>query len=68
MDNDIDEKIHAFAKSKRIKPEDFKTFRDNILNGLRSLRLRTDRIELDKFKEIAKKQGVDIDGTGKETL
>jgi hypothetical protein len=60
--DDIEQKIHAFAKQQRIHPSKFKAFRDSILNGLRSMRLRTDRIELDKFKAIAKKQGVDIDG------
>lgn len=54
--SDIDDKIAAFAKQRRIRPEDFKAFRDSILNGLRSMRLRTDRIEMDKFKEIAKRK------------
>lgn len=56
--SDIDDKIAAFAKQRRIRPEDFKAFRDSILNGLRKMGLRTDVIELDKFKEIAKKNEV----------
>jgi hypothetical protein len=72
---DINEQIQAFAKSKRIKPEDFPAFRDKILNGLRTLKLRTDTIELEKYKAIAnrkdaqllaKQQGVDTNGTGKD--
>jgi predicted transcriptional regulator len=52
---DIDEKIIAFAKQRRIKPEKFKEFRDSILNGLKSMGLRTDKIDLEKFKAIAKR-------------
>ena len=54
--SDIDDKIAEFAKHKRIHPTAFKEFRDNILNGLRKMGLRTDTIELDKFKEIAKRK------------
>lgn len=50
---DIDQQIQAFAKQRRIRPEDFQAFRDSILNGLRMMKLRTDTIELEKFKKIA---------------
>lgn len=49
---DIDQQIAAFARQRRIKPEDFQAFRDNILNGLRMMKLRTDTIEIEKFKKI----------------
>lgn len=59
---DIDDKISEFAKKRKIKPEEFQQFRDSILNGMRTLGLRTDTIELDKFKEIAKKKGGNVGG------
>ena len=62
---DINDQIKAFAKSKRIKPEDFPAFRDKILNGLRVLKLSTTEINVEKYKEIAKKYGGEIDGTKK---
>ena len=66
----IDEQIYAFAKSKRIKPEDFPAFRDNILNQLRKnkgvvylgVRLKVIKIERKEFEEIISE--VDTDGTG----
>jgi hypothetical protein len=70
---DINQQITAFARQRRIKPEDFPAFRDKLLNGLRILKLRTDTIELEKYKAIAnrkdaqllaKQQGVDTNGTG----
>ena len=57
---DINDQIKAFAKSKRIKPEDFPAFRDKVLNGLRTLKLRTDTIELEKYKAIAKRKDAQL--------
>ena len=53
---DINDQIQAFAKSRRIKPEDFPAFRDKILNGLRTLKLNPREIELEKYKAIAKRK------------
>ena len=72
---DINDQIKAFAKSKRIKPEDFPAFRDKLLNGLRTLKLSTTEIELEKYKSIAKRKDaqavakqyeVDTNGTKKD--
>jgi predicted transcriptional regulator len=55
----IDDAIRSYAKAKRIKPEEFDTFKATVLNGMRVLGLNTDHIEVDKFNIIAKKQMVD---------
>jgi hypothetical protein len=55
----IEDAIRSYAKSKGIKPEEFDTFRATVLNGMRVLGLKTDQIEVDKFKVIAKKQMVE---------
>lgn len=56
MNSDIDQQIAAFAKQRRIKLEDFQKFRDSLLNGLRTMGLRTDVIDYTKFNEIAKRK------------
>jgi hypothetical protein len=53
---DINDQILKFAKSKRIRPEEFSRFRDKLLNSLRKVGLSTTEIDIEKYKEVAKCQ------------
>lgn len=73
---EIEPQLRAFAKKRGIKEEDYETFKANILKGLSAMKLRTDKIEVEKFKAIAarkdaqalaEKQEADSNG-GKENL
>lgn len=49
----IEKQIKLFARKRNVKPEDFEKFRATILQGLPAFGLRTDKIELAKYKALA---------------
>jgi hypothetical protein len=53
---DIETLIKAFAKARRIKPSEFKQFREQILNGMKAIGLDTKEVDMNKFNEIAKQK------------
>ena len=57
---DIEEKIRAYAKHMRIKPEDFPAFREKVLEGLKKMGLSTGDIDIEQYKKVIK------DGRNKE--
>ena len=53
---DIEEKIKAFAKARRINPEEYESFKDKVLTGLRQMGLSDKEIDIEKYKEVVKSQ------------
>jgi hypothetical protein len=57
MKLDIDEQLKAYAILKRIPICELDAWEANIRIGLGRLGLRSDRIDTDQYKAIARKQG-----------
>ena len=57
----IDDQIAAFARSKRIKPEDHEAFKATIIQGLPVIGLNKDNLDMNKMKRIAGQRGAIVD-------
>lgn len=54
-EEDMEKMIVKYARIKRVSKKDFPEFRQRVLDGLKRFGIRTDKIELPVYVEVAKR-------------